>query len=309
MVTGGAGFIGSGIVASLLEQGHEVCVVDNLDPRGGGRRSHVPQSVRFEAIDICDSERLLAAIRSFSPDAISHQAAQTSVARSAREPAFDASVNVVGTVNVLEAAAASGVRRVVFASSAATYGNVEHLPIDESTPQRPISPYGMTKLIAEGYLRFFARERGLEFTILRYGNVYGPRQNPRGEGGVVAIFTSRFLAGETVQINGDGNQTRDFVYAGDVARANVNALEDGRNDDFVIGTGARTSVNEIYAALARITGKEPTTEYAPRRPTDALESCFNPAKAQRLLNWRARTPLDEGLSQTVSFYAASAAVR
>ncbi len=303
VVTGGAGFIGSNITDALLDAGHDVCVIDNLDPRGGGRPDHVSTSARFEQVDIRDRHRVEEITRSFQPEVVCHQAAQTSVVRSVRDPAYDADVNVVGMLSVLNAAVASAARRVVFASSAATYGTVERLPIDEATPQRPISPYGMTKLIGERYLQFFAREHGLEFTILRYGNVYGPRQNPDGEGGVVAIFVSRFLRKDGVTINGDGEQTRDFIYVGDVARANLLALDAGCNTAFVVGTGVQTSVTGIYAALADITGCEPNVTHAPRRSSDALRSYFDPIKASTGLGWRAEVPLADGLRRTVSYYA------
>jgi UDP-glucose 4-epimerase len=303
VVTGGAGFIGSNISDALLAQGHDVLVVDNLSERGGGRREHVPAGAAFDQIDIREREALEASFAAFRPEVVSHQAAQTSVVIGTRDPEYDVDVNVRGTLNVLRAAVNNGARKVVFASTAATYGNVERLPIDEATRQRPINPYGVTKLAAEGYLGFFNRQHGLDYTILRYGNVYGPRQNPHGEGGVVAIFTARFIAKQGVQINWDGEQTRDFTFVGDVVKANVLALSTGSNEAFVIGTGKKTSVNEIYRGLVAITGFEAPVTKGPQRTGDARESCFDTSKAARELGWQAEVSLVEGLNRTVAFYA------
>jgi len=303
IVTGGAGFIGSNICDALLGGGHTVCVVDNLNERGGGRREHVPKDVRFDEVDIRDREQLDRVFSEFRPEVVCHQAAQTSVVRSSREPAYDASVNVLGTVNVLDAAVAIGARKCIFASTAATYGNVESLPATEETPQRPLSPYGMTKLIGEQYLTFYARQRGFEYTILRYGNVFGPRQNPQGEGGVVAIFTGRFVGKQPVQINSDGEQSRDFTYVGDVARVNVLALDRGANEAYVVGTGKKTTVNAIYKALVQITGFEAPVVAGPNRPGEARENYCDPAKADAQLGWRAEVDLISGLEKTLAYNA------
>jgi UDP-glucose 4-epimerase len=238
----------------------------------------------------------------FKPEVVFHHAAQHSVAIGSRDPKYDALVNVVGMLNVLEAAVKAGTRKVVFASSAATYGDVDEMPVDEEAPQRPQSPYGITKMVTEHYLRFFKNEHGLDFTVLRYGNVYGPRQDPNGEAGVIAIFLGRFLQQQGVRIDWDGEQTRDYVYVGDVARANLAALTGGSGETYVIGTGRKTSVNEIYRALVDVTGFAAPVTHAPRRPGDAREVYFRPDKALRELGWEARVPLLEGMQKTYEFF-------
>lgn len=305
VVTGGAGFIGSNITDALVKAGHEVCVVDSLTDHGGGRKEHVPREARFTEIDIRDGDALAATFGSFKPEIVCHHAAQHSVVFGARDPEYDADVNVTGTLRVLNAAVKAGVGKILFASTAATFGNVERLPIDEATPQRPISPYGITKLAAEHYLRFFARQHGLKHTIFRYGNVYGPRQNPHGEGGVVAIWTGKFIAKEGVQINWDGEQTRDFTFVHDIVRANLMALDKGDDETFVIGTGRKTSVNEIYRVLVDITGFEAPVTRGPHRPSDARDSCFDPSKAKTVLGWQAETTLADGLRRTVDYYSSA----
>ena len=224
LVTGGAGFIGSHVVDAFVGAGHEVVVLDSLWSHGGGRREHIPENVTFVHMDIRDDGigRIFA---EFKPEIVSHHAAQHSVAIGSRDPKYDADVNVVGMLNVLEAAVKAETRKVIFASSAATYGDAAPMPVDESSPQLPVSPYGISKMVTEHYLRFFKEDRGLDYTVLRYGNVYGPRQDPSGEAGVIAIFLNRFLAQEDVRIDWDGEQTRDYVYAGDVARVNLAVLE------------------------------------------------------------------------------------
>jgi UDP-glucose 4-epimerase len=301
VVTGGAGFIGSHIVDGFLAAGHEVVVVDNLWNHGGGRRENIDPRASFIHLDVRD-EGLERVLREVKPEVVCHHAAQHSVAIGTRDPRFDAGVNVSGLLNVLEAAVASGTRKVLFASSAATYGDVDKQPVDENTPQRPVSPYGITKMVAEHYLRFYKSEHGLDFTAFRYGNVYGPRQDPNGEAGVIAIFIGKFLARESVRIDWDGEQTRDYVYVADVVRANLIGLDKGSGEVFVIGTGVKTSVNQIYEALAEATGVQPIIERAPRRAGDMREIYFRIAKAERDLGWRPQTDLRAGLRETVAFF-------
>ena len=301
IVTGGAGFIGSHVAGAYLAAGHEVVVVDSLWAQGGGRREYVPERASFVHLDIRD-EGIGRLFGEFKADLVSHHAAQHSVAISSRDPQYDASVNVLGLLNVLDAAVRTGVRKVVFASSGATYGEPKRLPITETTPQEPTSPYGITKMAAEQYLRFYRAEHGLDFTALRYGNVYGPRQDPSGEAGVIAIFIARFLAGQAVRIDSDGEQTRDYVYVGDVADANVRALERGGGGAFVIGTNQRTSVNALYRELAAIMGSAAPIERGPKRPGDVRDAQFDPALAARELDWNPRTTLREGMEQTVAFF-------
>jgi UDP-glucose 4-epimerase len=305
LVTGGAGFIGSHIVDSYLAAGHEVTVVDNLWSHGGGRREHVPAAARFHQMDICDPA-LVELIAAERPEVINHHAAQHSVALSTKDPAFDARVNVLGLINVLTGAQAAGTRKVIFASSAATYGAVDVLPFDEDTPQRPVSPYGITKMVGEHYLHYWQIERGLSYTALRYSNVYGPRQDPNGEAGVVAIFSRRFLDRQPVTIFWDGDQTRDYVYVGDVARANLLALDAADNQILCIGTGVETSVNDLYRGLAALSGFQAPIDRQPRRPGDPRASRFNPARAAGRLGWRPEASFEEGLRLTFEWFKARA---
>ncbi len=303
IVTGGAGFIGSHIVDAYLALGHEVLVLDSLWEHGGGRRANVPQGVSFVHMDVRDAgiERIF---REFKPDVVSHHAAQHSVAISSRDPHFDADVNVLGLINVLDCAVKASVRKVIFASSAATFGEIERLPIDESTPQRPTSPYGITKMVAEHYLRFFKNEKGLDFTALRYGNVFGPRQDPNGEAGVISIFIAKFLQKQGVRIDWDGEQTRDYVYVKDVAAANVAALERGSGSFYCIGTGVKTSVNQLYKALVKISGFEPPITHGERRSGDARAVQYNIALAAKELQWKPQTSLVDGMQATYDYFAA-----
>jgi UDP-glucose 4-epimerase len=301
VVTGGAGFIGSHIVDGFLAAGHEVVVIDNLWTHGGGRRENIDHRASFIHQDIRDEE-LERTFREIKPEIVCHHAAQHSVAIGTRDPRFDASVNVTGLLNVLDAAVACGARKVLFASSAATYGEAPKMPVNESALQRPISPYGISKMVAEHYLRFYKAEHGLDFTAFRYGNVYGPRQDPNGEAGVIAIFIGKFLAGEGVRIDWDGEQTRDYIYVGDVVAANLAGIDKGSGEIYVIGTGVKTSVNQIYKALVDATGISPEITRAPRRPGDARDVYFRPTKAERELGWRARTDLKTGMRQTVDFF-------
>ncbi len=303
LITGGAGFIGSHIADAYIAAGHEVLALDSLWEHGGGRRANLPEKAAFVHMDIRD-ENVARIFAEFQPDVVSHHAAQHSVAISAREPRYDADVNVIGMLNVLEAAVKTGVKKVIFASSAATYGNPERVPVVESSPQRPVSPYGITKMVTEHYLRFYRAEKGLDFTALRYGNVYGPRQDPNGEAGVIAIFIGRFLKHEGVRIDWDGEQTRDYVYVKDVARANLAALERGSGECFVIGTGARTSVNDIYHALVDISGFEAPITRAERRAGDARDIGYDPALAREVLQWSAQTQLRDGMRETYEYFSA-----
>jgi UDP-glucose 4-epimerase len=301
IVTGGAGFIWSHIVDGYLAAGHEVAVVDNFWSHGGGRRENVDPRARLVEADIRDAslEQLFA---DFKPEIVSHHAAQHSVAISSRDPVFDAQINVLGMLNVLEQSVKSGVKKVLFASSGATFGEPERLPITEATPQRPESPYAITKMVTEHYLRFYRSEHGLDFTALRYGNVYGPRQDPNGEAGVISIFIGRFLTHQGLKIYWDGEQTRDYIYVGDVVAANLLALERGGGMCYVIGTGKKTSVNEIYRALVEVTGFEPPVDYLPRRPGDVRDAQFDSSLALEELGWSSSTPLVEGMRATYEYF-------
>jgi UDP-glucose 4-epimerase len=302
LVTGGAGFIGSHVVDLLLAHGHDVAVVDNLVT---GKRENLPMRSRFYEQDIV-SPTLRDVFAAERPEVVFHLAAQMSVKASTDDPLYDAEVNVLGLVNTLNTCVATGVRKVVFASSGATFGNPSSLPMDERHPQLPESPYGITKMVAEHYLRYYALDHGLAYTALRYGNVYGPRQDSNGEAGVVAIFARRLLAQQTPTIHWDGEQTRDYVYATDVARANLLAATAGDNQCYCVGTGVGTSVNQIYQLVCAALNVDVPPRRGPRRPGDLRHAYFDTRKARADLGWTPQVSLRDGLQRTVEFYRRSA---
>lgn len=302
LVTGGAGFIGSHITDQCVAAGHEVAIVDNLWEEGGGKTQNINPRATFYRADVTDDATLARIFDEVRPEVVSHQAAQHSVAISTKNPQLDARVNVLGLLNVLTNCTRVGVRKIVFASSGATYGTPASLPITEATPQRPESPYGITKMVTEHYLRYWQEANGLAYTALRYGNVFGPRQDPNGEAGVIAIFAKRFLKHDSVRIDWDGEQQKDYVYVEDVARANVLALEKGDNEIFCIATGRGASVNELYHLLEKITGYTPEIARAPKRPGDIYLAYFDCSKAARVLGWQPRETLEEGIQKTVDFF-------
>lgn len=304
LVTGGAGFIGSHIVDQCVALGHEVGIVDNLWEEGGGKKENLNSKATFYRADITDEATLRKIFDEVRPEIVSHQAAQHSVAISTKNPQLDARVNVLGLLNVLTNCTRIGTRKIIFASSGATYGTPARLPIDEEVPQRPESPYGITKMVTEHYLRYWQEANGLTYTALRYGNVYGPRQDPNGEAGVIAIFAKRFLNHDSVRIDWDGEQKKDYVFVEDVARANVLAIDHGDNDIFCIGTGRGASVNELYHTLEKITGYTPEIVRAPKRPGDIYLAYFDCSKAERVLGWKPQVTLEEGTAKTVDFFRA-----
>ncbi len=301
IVTGGAGFIGSHLVDAYCDAGHEVLVIDSLWEHGGGRRANVRGGISLVHMDVRD-ESIGRVFADFKPDVVNHQAAQHSVAISVRDPLYDAGVNVLGLLNVLEQAVRNDVGKVILASSGAIFGTPERLPITDETPQRPSSPYGISKMVGEHYLRYYNATKALDFTALRYGNVYGPRQDPNGEAGVIAIFIGHFLARDAVRIDSDGEQTRDYVYVRDVAAANIAALERGSAGAYVIGTGVRTSVNQIYRMLVDVSAFAAPVVHAPRRPGDARNAEFDSTRARAELGWSATTPLADGIRETYEYF-------
>ena len=298
VVTGAAGFIGSHVAAALLARGHEVIGIDDLST---GRRENVPEGAALHVVDIRDrvAAELIARV---APDVLCHHAAQADVRRSVGDPAHDADVNIIGTLRLLEACRSAGCRRVLFASTGgAIYGEQDAFPATEEHPLRPVSPYGAAKLAIEIYLHYYAVEYGMRAACLRYANVYGPRQNPHGEAGVVAIFAERMLRGTSATIFGDGGQTRDFVYVGDVAAANVLALENELAGPYNVGTGVETSINEIQAQLRALTAAPPPV-YAEAKPGEQRRSCIDAGKLAAATGWSARVALAEGLAQTVAYF-------
>lgn len=302
LVTGGAGFIGSHLADALVAAGHDVVVVDDLSR---GRREQVPEGAELVVLDICDAA-LADVVAQAAPEVVFHEAAQIDVRSSVRDPLADASTNVVGTVNVLSACTNAGVRRVVFASTGgAIYGDTGVVPTPETHPCAPESPYGTGKLCAEAYGGTFQRIRGIEFVALRYANVYGPRQDPHGEAGVVAIFATRLQRGEPCIINGDGTQTRDYVYVGDVVAANLQALAVTTPALFNIGTGVETDVNQLYSRLRAIAGSALDAVHGPGKPGEQRRSALDITRAGDELRWQPAVDLDSGLRRTFDFFHGS----
>jgi UDP-glucose 4-epimerase len=299
LVTGGAGFIGSHVVDRYLGEGHQVAVVDNL---ATGRRENLKPDASFHEVDITDLDALSRTVEQEQPDLISHHAAQMDVRRSVKEPQFDANTNIVGTINVLEAALAVGASKLIFASSGgAIYGEPAQIPAGESHPLRPISHYGASKLAGEVYVQLYGELYDLKYTILRYANVYGPRQNPHGESGVNAIFTGLMLEGQRPTIFGQGYKTRDYVYVGDVVEANVLALGRGEGEILNIGTGIETSDQEVYDAVAAATGFEEPPQYGEERPGDVRHTALDATRAKEVLGWKPTVALPEGVAMTVDY--------
>lgn len=301
LITGGAGFIGSHVADVLRAAGHKVVVVDNLS---SGRRENVAEDVRLYELDICDAalEDVFAA-EGFA--AVVHLAGQTMVDVSIKEPEFDTKVNVAGTIHVLECCRRYGVRRVVFASTAAVYGNNEALPLCENELPCPLSFYGLSKLTVEAYLALYRRYYGLEYAALRFANVYGERQGDGGEGGVISIFTKRVAGDLPITIYGDGGQTRDFIYAGDVARAIYAALTapvEQVNDVFNVSTNKETSLQDMLEVLRIVSGKEIKPQYGPARAGDIYRSILSNDKIRRKLDWQPEMDFAEGLKRTYTYF-------
>jgi UDP-glucose 4-epimerase len=304
LVTGGAGFIGSHVVDAYLAAGHEVVVVDDLST---GRRENLDPRARFHHLDIQDL-RTAELIRTERPEVLNLHAAQMDVRRSVADPLLDARINVLGMINLLEAARQAGVRRILFASSGgAVYGEQEAFPAPETHPTNPVSPYGVSKRAGELYAFFYQVQYGLPFVALRYANVYGPRQDPHGEAGVVAIFAAKMLRGEPVTVNGDGRQTRDYVYVGDVARANVLALGCPVSGPLNIGTGVETDVNTLARLLLEATGSRSAVQHGAAKPGEQRRSVIECRRAADQLGWRPEVSLTDGLRRTVEFFRGRAA--
>ena len=298
LVTGGAGFVGSHLVDRLLADGHRVCVVDDLST---GSTSNVTPDASFQRVDICDAGALRDVVARFKPEVVFHAAAQTDVRRSIREPDFDARVNVLGALNVLRAAVAVGARRIVYASSAAVYGNPARVVVSETDPTHPMSEYGASKLAFEHYLGAYAARGLIEYAALRYANVYGPRQRSDGEAGVVSIFTRQMLAGEPVTIFGDGTKTRDYVYVADVVEATMRAAAGPSGVVANVGWEREVSDLDLFRAVARATGYAREPIYAEDRLGDIARICLDAALARRTWDWRPVVQLEDGVRQVVKY--------
>ncbi len=299
LVTGGAGFIGSHVADAYLGQGHSVVVVDDLS---SGFHQNVNPGVKFIQLDIRD-KRLEEVFRSERFDVVNHLAAQMDVRKSVADPQFDASVNVLGGLNVFENARKFGVKKIIFSSTGgAIYGEQEYFPADELHPLRPLSPYGITKLTTEKYLFYYRQVYGIDHVVLRYANIYGPRQNPHGEAGVVAIFASRLIGRKETIINGDGKQTRDYTFVGDVVRANLLALEYKGSETFNVGTGIETDVNVLFQTLRTILDPSAPERHGPAKPGEQTRSVISFSKIQKALGWSPQVPLKDGLRLTAEYF-------
>jgi UDP-glucose 4-epimerase len=304
LVTGGAGFIGSHVVDGYVAAGHDVLVVDNLCT---GKRENLNPKARFHQLDILEP-KTAELIRDERPDVLNHHAAQMDVRRSVADPLFDARTNVLGTIALLEAARQAGVKKVLFVSSGgAVYGEQETFPAPETHPTWPVSPYGVSKRSGELYCHFYLAEYRMPFVAFRYANVYGPRQDPHGEAGVVAIFSGKMLRGEPITVNGDGKQTRDYVFVGDVARMSVLALQREATGPVNIGTGVETDVNQLAGTLLEVSGSRSEVRHGPAKSGEQRRSVVDVRRAADVFGWRPEVSLRDGLARTVEFFRARAA--
>lgn len=299
VVTGGAGFIASQIADAFIEEGHEVVILDDLS---SGYEKNINPKAKFVKANICDkSIEKLFETEKF--DVVNHHAAQMDVRRSVKDPEFDATTNILGTINLLQNCVKYGVKKFMFASTGgAVYGEQDYFPADEKHNQQPKSPYGISKLAVEKYLYFYNSEHKLNYTILRYANIYGPRQNPFGEAGVVAIFSTKLLKGEQPIINGHGKQTRDYVFVGDVVKANLLGLKDEASDVYNIGTGIETDVNQLFHYLNDIVKANKEEKHGPTAAGEQLRSVISSDKLFNKFGWRPSTKLEDGLKATVEYF-------
>jgi len=299
LVTGGAGFIASNVADAFISAGHGVVVVDNLFM---GNRKNVNAAAKFYKLDIRD-KKISSIVKKEKIDVINHHAAQISVPDSVKQPVFDADINIKGTLNLLEAARENKVKKFIFISSGGTvYGSKVKLPAAEENPLTAESPYGISKVAGEHYVRFYTAQYGIKHTVLRYSNVYGPRQIPHGEAGVVAIFIKMIMEGKAPTVFGGGKCIRDYVYVGDVARANVLALDKGDNEAFNIGTGIKTDVNKLYSEIQKATGFDKPAGQAPFREGDLLANYLDAAKAGKVLGWKPVVSLEQGIKLTYEYF-------
>lgn len=299
LVTGGAGFIASQIADAFIEEGHQIVILDDLST---GYEKNINPKAKFVKANICDKS-LDKLFETEKFDVVNHHAAQMDVRRSVKDPEFDATTNILGTINLLQNCVKFGVKKFMFASTGgAVYGEQDYFPADEKHNQQPKSPYGISKLAVEKYLYFYKSEHNLNYTILRYANIYGPRQNPFGEAGVVAIFSTKLLKGEQPIINGHGKQTRDYVFVGDVVKANLLGLKDEESDVYNIGTGIETDVNQLFNYINDITKANKEEKHGPTASGEQLRSVITSDKLFNKFGWRPSTKFEDGLKTTVEFF-------
>jgi UDP-glucose 4-epimerase len=299
LVTGGAGFIGSNVADGFIAHGHQVVVVDDLS---SGYARNVPEKAAFYQVDITD-DGLREVFRKERPDVVDHHAAQIDVRKSVEDPMYDARINVLGSLNVIQQCLNHGVRKIIYASTGgAVYGEPEYLPADEQHPIRPLCQYGVTKHTVEHYLYLYRRHYDLDYTVLRYPNVYGPRQDPLGEAGVVAIFTEALMHGRRPTIYGDGSHTRDYVFVGDIVAANILALEGGSGMILNLGWGREVSVNDIFQALKKVLSSDVEPIYGDERVGEIHRICLESGRAGEQLGWKPEVALDRGIARTVRYY-------
>lgn len=299
LVTGGAGFIGSNLVDALIDKGHEVFILDNLST---GKKENLNSKANFVKADISDEKKVKKLFDKEKFDAVFHLAAQVDVGKSSADPVWDARQNIIGSVNILENAKNSGVKKIIFASTAAVYGDTPNIPTKEEEQKNPASPYGIGKLATEKYLDYYFNTFKLPYVALRYANVYGPRQNSKGEAGVVAIFSDLLLQGKTPVINGQGTQGRDYVYVGDIVQANLLALESGKTGIYNVSTSVETSVNDLAQMIKEKIGADVSFEYGPPRTAEQERSALDFSKAMSELSYQPQTKLAEGLQRTVDWF-------
>lgn len=298
LVTGGAGFIASHIADAFIESEHNVTIIDNLTT---GREENINPKAKFFKVDIRDDLSKIFEEGKF--DVVNHHAAQIDVRRSVSDPIYDAGVNILGTLNLLQNSVKYRVKKFMFASTGgAVYGEQDYFPADENHKQQPLSPYGISKLAVEKYLYFYKEVHGLRYTILRYANIYGPRQNPLGEAGVVCIFLDKILAGEQPIINGSGEQTRDYVYVKDVVKANLLTLNEEDSEIYNVGTGIETSVNELFRLINQNFNNSIKEVHGPAKPGEQMRSVITSEKLFKKFGWKPSTKLEDGLKETIDYY-------
>ena len=300
LITGGAGFIGSTVADLLISRGLTVAVVDNLST---GNRQNVPKTAAFYEVDICDKAELMPIFQREKPDIVFHLAAQINVFQSIVDPTRDALINIMGTANVLECSVKTTVKKVIYSSSAAVYGDVLELPIAENMPKNPQSFYGLSKSVPEDYLAMYAEFSGLDYTVLRYANVYGIRQDPMGEGGVISIFLSKIMQGKPIIIHGDGEQTRDFIYVQDIALANLAAIHHASRQIINISSNTSTSIKQLATMMTTIAGQPMLSiQFSEPRQGDIMHSRLDNAAAIVSMQWKPKYSLENGLKETINYY-------